>query len=295
MQAGLTAVQADFTSPRMTEQGREEASGSACREGRDHARRSRRVRALAAVLALAFGCGGPDADGSAERRDTLEAEVRVSMAASLTDAFRELAAAFEAVHQGTHVVLNAGGSSALRAQILEGAPVDVFVSANTSNMDQVVAAGAVAGEPVVFAHNRLRIAVPAGNPGRVTGLHDFARGDLLIGVCAAQVPCGELAHEALSRAGVTPAIDTNEPDVRALLTKVELGELDAALTYATDVMSAGERVEGIDVPDAFNVEATYPIAVLADAPHPRAAAAFVSFVTSEAGRAILTRHGFAEP
>jgi molybdate transport system substrate-binding protein len=246
-------------------------------------------------------CGRADSSGAVGGRDTapdapattLEAEVRVSAAASLTDAFGEVAAAFEALHAGTDVVLNLGGSSALRAQILEGAPVDVFVSANASNMEQIVAAGAVAGEPVVFARNRLQIAVPAGNPGRVSGLEDFARGELLVGLCAEQLPCGELAREALARAGVAPAVDTNEPDVRALLTKVELGELDAAITYTTDVASARGRVAGIDVPAAVNVEAAYPIAVLADAPHPRAAALFVAFVTSAAGRAILARHGFA--
>jgi molybdate transport system substrate-binding protein len=158
-----------------------------------------------------------------------------------------------------------------------------------------VEAGEVAGDPETFVTNLLQIAVPAGNPGGVTGLDDFGRDDLLIGLCAEDVPCGEFGREALEKAGVTPAVDTNEPDVRALLTKIEAGELDAGITYATDVMSAAGAVEGVDIPDELNVVARYPIAVLAGAPNPEAAEAFVAFVLSEEGQGILREYGFASP
>ncbi|HSM06604.1 MAG TPA: molybdate ABC transporter substrate-binding protein, partial [Longimicrobiales bacterium] len=182
----------------------------------------------------------------------------------------------------------------LRAQILEGAPVDVYASANMANMDRIEAAGAAAGTPRIFAWNRLQIAVPRGNPAGVTGLADLAREELLVGLCAREVPCGTFARTALSRAGIVPAVDTEEPDVRALLTKVGLGELDAAVTYATDV-AASDAVDGIAIPGSLNVDATYPVVVLAGAPNPAVARAFVDHVLSAAGRASLARFGFLVP
>jgi molybdate transport system substrate-binding protein len=253
-------------------------------------RRVRRAVFIPAMVALLAtgGCGGGDEAGAVDT-------ALVFAAASLTDAFGEIAEVFEDAHPGTTVELNLAGSSALREQILEGAPADVFASADTSNMDQIVESGEVAGEPVVFVTNDLQIAVPAGNPGGVTGPADFADEELLIGLCAEGVPCGDFAREALSAAGVTPAPDTEEPDVRALLTKLEAGELDAGIVYATDVLAAGEGVEGIDIPDDQNVEAAYPIAVLAGAPNPEGAEAFVEFVRSDEGAAILTSYGFGTP
>ncbi|HEX2404278.1 MAG TPA: molybdate ABC transporter substrate-binding protein, partial [Acidimicrobiia bacterium] len=194
------------------------------------------------------------------------------------------------------VILNLGPSSALREAILEGAPADVFASANTSNMDQVVEAGEVSGEPEIFVTNLLQIAVPAGNPGGVSGLDDFAREELLIGLCAEDVPCGEFGRQVLENAGVSASLDTNEPDVRALLTKIENDELDAGIVYVTDVLSnADGEVEGIDIPAEVNVIAEYPIAVLANAPDPDAGQAWVEFVLSDDGQAILTSYGFVSP
>lgn len=239
----------------------------------------------ALVVTALVGCASPAPQG----------EVVVSAAASLTDAFADIEAAFELAHPGVDVVLNLGSSSSLREQILEGAPVDVFASADTSNMDQLVEAGEVGGDPEVFAHNLLQIAVPATNPGDVTGLADFAREELLIGLCHEEVPCGRHARQALDEAGIEPVIDTNEPDVRALLTKVEAGELDAAITYVTDIASVGGAVEGIRIPEEHNVAVDYPIAVLAGAPEPEAARAFVSFVLSGEGKEILADHGFSVP
>lgn len=247
------------------------------------------VSALAMVALAECGGSAPAAPG-----ETLEGDVLVSAAASLTDAFAAMEAAFEAAYPDVDVILNLGPSSGLREQILEGAPVDVFASANTSNMDQVVEAGEAAGEAEIFVRNLLQIAVPEGNPAGIAGLEDFGRDELLIGLCAEEVPCGGFGRQALASAGVIPSIDTNEPDVRALLTKIEAGELDAGIVYVTDVLSA-RGVEGIEIPEEDNVVAHYPIAVLLDAPNPDAAEAFVAFVLSDEGQAILVEFGFSSP
>lgn len=257
---------------------------------------------LVSVMVLVLSaCGGSSGGSTTPSESTtsstpgLEGEILVSAAASLTDAFTELKAAFEATNSEVDVVLNFGSSSSLRDQILEGAPADVFASANTSNMDKVVEAGEVAGASQIFVRNLLQIAVPAGNPAGITGLEDFGRDELLIGLCAEEVPCGDFARQVLAGANVTPAIDSNEPDVRALLTKIEEGELDAGIVYVTDVTSTKGAVDGIDIPEDQNVVANYPIAVLTNSPNPEAAAAFVAFVLSEEGQAILASYGFAAP
>lgn len=252
------------------------------------------IAATGLVAVALAGCGNSGADGAGSGGNGLDGTVTVFAAASLTDAFDEIGAAFEDAHPGVTVEVSYAGSSSLRQQILDGAPADVFASADTSTMDQVVDAGAADG-PETFATNRLQIAVPAGNEAGVDGLADLADDDLLIGLCAEEVPCGEFGRQALANAGVAPAVDTNEPDVRALLTKLEAGELDAGIVYVTDVASAGDEVEGIDIPDDVNVTATYPIATLADAPNPEAAEAFVDFVLSDAGQDILAAHGFGRP
>jgi molybdate transport system substrate-binding protein len=224
-----------------------------------------------------------------------DSTVLVSAAASLTDAFSEIEAVYEEAHADVDIVMNFGGSSTLREQILEGAPVDVFASANLSNMSQLVEAGVTADDPVVFAKNMLQITVPFGNPAGVTGLADLADDDLLIGLCAEEVPCGEFARQVLANAGVTPVIDSNEPDVRALLTKIEAGELDAGITYVSDVRSTEGAVEAIDIPARVNVVADYPIAVMGGAGNRVDGTAFVEFVLSEEGEAILSDYGFGSP
>jgi len=231
-----------------------------------------------------LGCGSADVPSTQE--------VLVFAAASLTDAMEEVAGAFEAANPDFDVQLNLAGSSSLREQILEGAPADVFASADAANMDRVIEAGEAASSSRL-ADNLLQIAVPPGNPAGITGLADFARDDLLIGLCAAQVPCGDLGRQALDNAGVVAAVDTNEPDVRALLVKIEAGELDAGVVYVTDVLAAGDRVEGVAIPSRVNVTTTYRIAALSTAPNPVGADAFVSLALSEAAQAILGRHGFS--
>lgn len=218
----------------------------------------------------------------------------VFAAASLAGAFDEVGAAFEAAHPDADVHFSFAASSALREQILEGAPADLYASANTANMEMVAAAGATARPPVPFARNAMLIGVPVGNPRGVTGLADFARAELLIGLCAPQVPCGDYARRVLAAAGVEPSIDSEEPTVRSLLTKLETGELDAGLIYRSDGVSSG-AIEMIAIPQEWNVDVRYEIAVLAEADRTERAEAFIEFVLSPPGREILVRHGFTAP
>jgi molybdate transport system substrate-binding protein len=259
----------------------------------------RAVVAAIAALLVAAACGGgaddgPDADDPREGAAP-EGGITVLAAASLTDAFDELGAAFADAHPGTSVEFAFGGSSDLRDQALAGAPADVFASADVADAEAVAEGGAAAGEPAVFATNRLAIAVPAGNEAGVTGLEAFGDDDLLVGLCAEEVPCGALGRRALEAAGVTPAPDTEEPDVRSLLDKVAAGELDAGLVYVTDVAAAGDAVEAVEVPEQDDVVAEYAVTALAAAGEPEVAEAFVAFVLSGAGQDVLAAHGFGPP
>ncbi len=243
--------------------------------------------ALVGALVLA-GC-------SAAARSDASDPLLVSAAASLADAFAEMALAFEASNPGTDVALNLGGSAALREQVLAGAPVDVLATASPQAMAPLVEAGATRGTPATFARNGMALIVPAGNPGGVTGLADLATPALFVGLCDPAVPCGGLADAVLAAAGVTPSIDTRERDVRSLLTKVVAGDLDAGLVYVTDALAAGDAVEAI-APDALpDLQTAYVIAPLTDAADPAGAAAFVEFTLSDDGQAIMRRHGFGAP
>ncbi|GLZ35253.1 molybdate-binding protein [Lentzea sp. NBRC 105346] len=222
-------------------------------------------------------------------------EITVFAAASLTESFTKLGKDFEAKNPGAKVKFNFAGSSALAQQINQGAPVDVFASAAPANMKQVTDSGAVTASPATFVKNTLQIAVPKGNPGKVSGLADFGNPGLKIALCAEQVPCGAAAKKVFEAAKITAAPDTLEQDVKAVLTKVRLGEVDAALVYRTDVKSAGDSVEGKDFPEADKAVNEYPIAPLAKAPNAGAAKAFVDFVLSEQGRKVLAEAGFTAP
>jgi molybdate transport system substrate-binding protein len=205
--------------------------------------------------------------------------VTVSAASSLAEAFGEIERAFEAANPGVDVVLNLGGSSSLAAQIEAGAAVDVFATADGAHL-----AGIASGRP--FAGNDIVVATPPDNPGGMVGLEDFADPDLYLGLCAVGVPCGDLARRALRSAGVIADIDTEEPDVRSLVTKLLAGELDGGVVYRTDL----EGLFGIEIPLEHRASATYEIASLTGAGDE-----FVDFVLSDAGRSILLDHGFGTP
>jgi molybdate transport system substrate-binding protein len=247
---------------------------------------------LAVAALILAGCGSSAAPSS---RSGLRGALTVFAAASLTDVFTELGDRLEKANPGLDVQFNFAGSSALATQITQGAPADVFASANEAQMKVVTDAGLQGQAPGVFTENALEIAVPKGNPGHVTGLTDFAKPDLTLAICAPAVPCGAAAAQVFEAAGVTPVPDTEEEDVKAALTKVQLGEVDAALVYATDVQAAGSDVEGIPFPEAEQAINEYPICSLKAARNPDAARAFLHLVRSDEGRKALTAAGFRTP
>jgi molybdate transport system substrate-binding protein len=223
------------------------------------------------------------------------AELTVSAAASLGAAFAEIAKTFEAAHPGTTVRTNFAGSSTLVTQVREGAPVDVLASADELSMQKLVDAGEVAGAPAIFATNRLAILVARGNPERIHGVADLARPGLVVALCGPEVPAGRYARAVFARAGVAVPESSRELDVKAVVTRVVMGEADAGIVYLTDARAAGDGVEGVAIPDALNVTARYPIAVLRRTKEAEVAAELVRFVRGSAGQAILARHGFLPP
>jgi molybdate transport system substrate-binding protein len=220
------------------------------------------------------------------------ATVTVFAAASLTEAFRTIGKDFEAAHPGTTVEFNFAGSSTLARQIVEGAPADVFASADDENMKKVVDAGDVAGLPKPFVHNRLAIIVSRGNPKRIKGLADLGSPGLTISLAAPGVPVGRYAAEAFAKAK-TPVPDASrEADVKAVVTRVSMGEADGGVVYVTDVAAGGDKVEAVPIPEGQNVVASYPIAQLKDAPNATGARDFVDYVLSPAGQRVLAGSGF---
>ncbi|WP_046471807.1 molybdate ABC transporter substrate-binding protein [Allosalinactinospora lopnorensis] len=242
--------------------------------------------AASALLLGAAGCG-PAEDSGAQI-------LTVFAAASLTEPFNEFKTAFEDERPGVEVEFNFAGSSELAQQINAGAPADVFASANPANMDLAAEAGNIEGEPVVFAENTLEIAVPPDNPAGIEDLDDLASEDATVALCAPEVPCGQAARTVMRSSGTEIAADTLEEDVKAALTKVELGEVDAALVYRSDVI-ASEEVSGIGFPETEDAVNEYPIAVLAGAPQAGPAEEWIDLVTSEAGQGVLTGAGFRAP
>ncbi|MFI0039115.1 molybdate ABC transporter substrate-binding protein [Streptomyces mutabilis] len=271
---------------------------SVCRTRRRLRRILRANGAGAAVLLALSACSssagseeGSDSAGSAE----VSGQVTVFAAASLEESFTTLGETFEKQHPGTEVTFNFGGSDALAAGITSGAPADVFASASPKTMATVTDAGATAGEPSTFVRNRLEIATLPGNPEGISALKDLTASGLKVVLCDEAVPCGAAARKALEVGGVELTPASYEQDVKAALTKVELKEADAAVVYRTDVKAAGDKVTGVDFPEAAEAVNDYPIAVLEDAPNAGAAKAFVELVRSGEGQRVLTDAGFSTP
>lgn len=247
--------------------------------------------ALAPVLALA--CSGHDLEP--DTSDRAHGEVTVFAAASLTDAFTALGAAFESTNPGVSVTFNFAASSELVTQIIEGAPADVFAAADTTTMGSLAEAGGAAAEPVVFTTNRAEIIVAAGNPLSISSVADLSEPGLVVIGCAPEVPCGRYGKTILERAGVAVTFKSLEENVRAVVAKVTLGEADAGIVYTTDVIAAGDAVTGVVIPDDLNVIAEYPIVVTKSAPNSATARAFMDFVLSPRGQEILISFGFRSP
>ena len=263
---------------------------------------SARIRWVAALLAVVTaaglaGCSAAPATLSkaAATASVLSGSIVVGAAASLTETFQVLGDQFHKENPGVTVTFNFGGSSALAAQITSGAPVDVFASASPATMKTVTDAAATAADPVVFARNRLEIAVPASNPDHITGLRDLADPAKKIALCAPEVPCGAAAVTVFKKAGLTAAPDTLEQDVKFALTKVQLGEVDAALVYRTDVKAAGDQVKGIAFPEANEAINDYLIAPLKGSSQQKLATAFIAWVLGGVGQEVLNDAGFDLP
>ena len=260
--------------------------------------------ALAGLTALTVvglvGCGGGSKAGgtapsTASSSAGVTGTVTVFAAASLTESFTQIGKDFQAANPGAKVTFNFAGSSALATQINQGAPADVFASAAPANMKTVTDAGNGDGTPTTFVRNQLVIAVPKGNPKGVAGLADLTRPGVKVALCAEQVPCGAAAKKALAAAHVSVKPVTLEQDVKAALSKVKLGEVDAALVYRTDARAAASTVDGVEFPESAGAVNDYPIAVLKKAPNPAGARAFVGYVRSDKGRAALAAAGFQAP
>lgn len=259
------------------------------------------VPTLAALLtasALLAGCGsaapGDDVDSGSAMATGFSGEITVFAAASLTQAFTTLGTQFEQANPSATITFNFGPSSSLATQITEGAPADVFASASVQTMDAVLAADA-AGTPAPFARNVMEIAVPPDNPAGITALADLADPAVKVALCQPDVPCGAVAATVFASAGIVVTPITLEADVKATLTKVLLGEVDAGVVYVTDVLAAGGEVTGIEIPADVNASTNYPIAALTDSKTPDLAQGFVEFVLSAQGAAVLTEAGFQQP
>lgn len=252
--------------------------------------RTLRPLALAAVAALALsGCGGLEEDG--EEQQTLT----VFAAASLTDSFTDLAEQFEEGHPDVDVQLSFAGSSALVSQLEEGADADVLATADERTMDQASEGGLLESEPQTLATNTLTIAVPAGNPGGVESWEDLSSAELDTVICEQRVPCGAATVELEDVTGVEVAAVSEEGSVTDVLGKVASGQADAGVVYRTDVTSAGDQVEEIEIPDADRAVNRYPISVLTDSEDQDLAQEFSDFVRSDTGRERLEQEGFGAP
>jgi molybdate transport system substrate-binding protein len=258
-------------------------------------KRAAGLLAAVALGAATAGCGGGTTGGTPSGSAGASHKITVFAAASLTESFKTIGANFRKANPGTTVTFNFGASSTLATQITQGAPADVFASASKATMDTVVKAGANADAAQPFLTNTLEIVVPKGNPAHITGLKDFADSTKKTVLCAETVPCGALAKQVFTAAGITPKPVDRGTDVKAVLQKVALGEADAALVYKTDVLSGGPKVEGIPFPEAATKVTTYPICALKGSKDATTAKAFVAYVLSPAGKQVLTAAGFGAP
>ncbi len=268
---------------------------------------TRRLVLVTAVVALAVGgCGSSSTDGAATATSgspgptamtsNLKGELTVSEAASLTRAFADIGEGFEQAHPGTSVKFNPDSSSTLVAQIEQGAPADVFASADEKNMVRLVEGDKVAGSPRLFARNRLVIITKPGNPKHIKSLIDLASAGT-VSLCSTDAPCGRYAARVLSGANVTIAERsiTRGTNANATTQAVSQGDAVAAIVYVTDAKAAGKAVDTVTIPDAQNAIASYPIAALRGAGDAALAKAFVAYVTSTEGQAVLEEYGFLPP
>ncbi|WP_327359193.1 molybdate ABC transporter substrate-binding protein [Streptomyces sp. NBC_01304] len=254
-------------------------------------RRAAAALVTAALLVPLAACGKSDdtKDTGGAKKDGQKTELTVLAAASLTDVFKTAGAAYEKDHPGTTVKFSFAGSQELAAQVKQGSPADALVTADTKTMDRLKAD---TGSSTVIAKNRLVIAAGKGNPKNLKDLKDLAKSDLKVVLAAPEVPVGRYSQQVLDGQKVTVKPVSQEPNVRAVLSKVELGEADAGIVYKTDITAADGKAEGIDIPDAQNAIASYPAATLKESKNTDAAAEFVKWLSTPEAQKILLDAGF---
>ncbi len=252
--------------------------------------------ATALLLATAIGCGSPnDASSPSSTTAAGGAKLIVFAAASLKKSFTEIGEQFKTDNPGSDIEFSFAGSSDLVTQLTQGAPADVFASADTKNMDKAAKADLLGGDPVNFASNTLTIVAAPGNPKKIASFKDLAKPDLSVVVCAAQVPCGSATEKVEKATGVTLNPVSEESQVTDVLNKVTSGQADAGLVYVTDARGAGDKVTAVAFPESAEAVNTYPISVLKQSKDPDLAGKFVDLVTGEAGQKVLNAAGFAKP
>lgn len=247
-----------------------------------------RVFLVAVFAALLTACGSSGSPSGT----SLSGTASVFAASSLTASFKALGTSFQAAHSGVTVTFNFAGTPTLVTQIEQGAPADVFASADTTNMAKLTTDGFTIGTSQVFAHNQLEIVVAPGNPKGITGLADLAKPGLIYISAGPTVPAGKYALQALATAGVKVTPKSLETDVASVVSKIELGEADAAIVYTTDVQAAGSKVAGVAIPASANVIATYPIIAVKGTKNAAVANAFIAYVLSATGQSTLATFGF---
>ncbi|MFI1617399.1 molybdate ABC transporter substrate-binding protein [Streptomyces lydicus] len=258
-------------------------------------RRAAAALVTAALLVPLAACGNGDSkkdEGAGKSAGSATTELTVLAASSLTDVFKKAGAVYEKEHQGTKVHFSFAGSQELAAQVKQGAPADALVTADTKTMDGLKAD---AGTPTVIAKNRLVIATGEGNPKKISGLKDLADSKLKVVLAASEVPVGRYGKQVLDAQKIKVKPVSQEPNVRAVLSKVELGEADAGLVYRTDAATAPKKVDAVDIPDAQNAVASYPAATLKTSKNAAAAAAFVKWLSMPEAQKILQGAGFQKP
>jgi molybdate transport system substrate-binding protein len=256
----------------------------------------RRIGAAAALLLVVSGCGSSDeASSPSSTSGAGGGKLIVFAAASLKKSFTEIGEQFKTDNPGTDIEFSFAGSSDLVTQLTQGAPADVFASADTKNMDKAAQAGLLAGDPVNFASNTLTIVVAPGNPKKVASFRDLTQPGLSVVVCAPQVPCGSATQKVEQAIGVQLNPVSEESQVTDVLNKVTTGQADAGVVYVTDAQGAGDKVTAVPFPESADAVNTYPIAVLEQSKNPELAQKFVDAVNDEAGQKVLNAAGFAKP
>ncbi len=248
------------------------------------------VSFVAILGPLVASCGGAS-DGGVKG----SGGIVVFAASSLTEAFTDVATAFNVVNPDVKVTFNFAGSGDLVTQISQGAPADVFVSADDTNMKKLADAGEVAGDPVAIARNTFEIIVEKGNPRGIAAVADLANPELVVVLCAETVPCGNGAAKILKNSNVTVTPKSLEDKVKGVVAKVTTGEADAGIVFVTDVKAAGDKASGVEIPTDVNAVTNYAMAITKQAANAARAQTFIDFVSGSQGQAILAKYGFLAP